>query len=230
MDKAGRKFDAGGEASPEERRSWEALYRIQDTAAEYDRRFRRGPRSWNNRWIWRAVAAELRRTAGGSWPARVIDAPAGTGRFTRQLREAGVKVVHVDRSRLMLATLRKRHGQGWEVLGDLRRPPLLPAPGSVALCLRLMQHLNREERVAALEGLRLLAPTAVVAYYPGWHLKSLGRRIRHRTGLPHRTLRESNGRSAIAAETEQAGWNLLRIHPVLPLLSENVLLVLEAKE
>jgi len=227
--KTGKDRIAGGQASPEERGRWEALYRDQDTAAKYDRRFRKGPRSWNNRWIWRAVSAELQRAAGGAWPARVIDAPAGTGRFTRELRRAGASVVHLDFSLPMLSELRRRHGAGCEVVGDLRRPPLRAVPGSVAMCLRLMQHLNAQERILALEGLRLLAPAAVVAYYPGWHLKSLGRRIRHQAGLPHRTLRESISRDAMTAEVEKAGWNLLRIRPVLPLLSENVLLVLQAK-
>lgn len=216
-----------GEASLSERRDWDALYRAQHTAAHYDRRFKGGRRAWNNRWIWRVVAAELRRLAGGAFPELVVDAPAGTGRFTRELEERGARVLNLDRSPIMLAALRERHAGARCVAGDLRRPPLRRDEEAVVLCLRLMQHLRREERIAALRGLRLLAPRALVAYYPGWHVKRAGRWMRYKTGLPYRSLREFLPRAALRAEAAEAGWNLRRVRPVLPLLSENVLLLLD---
>lgn len=211
-------------ASPD----WAELYRSEDTAAGYERRFRGRRGRWNNAWVWRAAAAELRRAAGGRWPVRVIDAPAGTGRFTAELRAAGVALLHLDLSPAMLRQLRRRHGPGREVVGDLRWAPLRPDPEAVALCLRLMQHLTRNERVAALTGLRRVAGRAVVAYYPGWHYKDFLRRLRHRLGLPHRTLRPRLDRAALAAEAQAAGWKLVRVRRVLPLFSEYVLLSLVA--
>jgi len=208
---------------------WAELYRREDTAAGYDRRFRGPRRRLNNLLVWRATARALRELAGGRLPRVVVDAPAGTGRFTARLRAGGNVTVHVDRSPAMLRQLRRHHGPGLEVVGDLRQPPLEVAEG-VVLCLRLMQHLDAPERVATLAGLRHLAPRAVVAYYPGWHYKHRLRRLRHRVGLPHGTLRPRLSRTALAAEAQAAGWNLRAIRPVLPLLSESVLLLLEDPE
>ncbi|TAH39796.1 MAG: methyltransferase domain-containing protein [Planctomycetota bacterium] len=183
-------------------------------------------RAWNNRWVWRVVAAELQRLGGGSWPARVVDAPAGTGRFTAELAARGSRVVHLDRSPAMLQRLRSRHGPGMEVVGDLRRPPLRRQEGAVVLCLRLMQHLGAGERIEALTGLRGLAGRALVAYYPGWHYKDFLRRLRYRAGLPHRSLRPRLRVEDLREEAAAAGWRLVRWRRVLPLLSEYVLLSL----
>ena len=218
-----------GESATEARRDWAALYRDRETAEHYDRRFA-GTKSWNNRWIWRAVARMLRKAGGGRWPAEVIDAPAGTGRFTAELRAAGVTPVHLDRSPAMLRRLRDKHGRGREVIGDLVRPPLAEQADGVVLCLRFLQHLNRAERIEALRGMTRLAPRAVVAYYPGWHYKNAIRHLRHRLGLPHRTLRERIRRAAILDEVREGGWRILELNQVLPLLSENVLLLLERAE
>jgi len=217
---------AGAADSPRQGNDWAALYGNQDTAARYDRRFRGRVRGWNNRRVRAAVFAALQRMGGGRLPERVIDAPAGTGRFTADFAAAGVRVIHLDRSAAMLACVRATHGPGMEVRADLRHPPL-DDPGAVVLCLRLMQHLGPEERVEALAGLRRMAPRAVVAYYPGRHYKDVLRRWRRRLGLPFRTLRPRLGLTQMRAEAERAGWRLVEARAVLPLLSENHLLLLE---
>jgi len=214
--------------TPPARREWETLYRSPAAVQDYDRRFRGRARGFNNRLVGRAVARELRRLAGGRFPARVIDTACGPGRFTDRLRARGARPLHLDQSVAMLRALRVRFGPGWEVAGDLRRPPLAFDPRGVLLCLRLFQHLGPAERIEILGGFRRLAPRALVAWYPGWHIKCVGRRLRHALGLPHPALRETLAPRDIRAEARSAGWRTRRIRPVLPGLSENVLVSLEA--
>ncbi|KAA3608721.1 MAG: class I SAM-dependent methyltransferase [Planctomycetota bacterium] len=204
---------------------WAALYRDQDTAADYDRRFRGRRGRWNQNRIWHCLAKELKQLG---WPELVIDAPGGTGRFTENLAAQGVTVLHLDRSAAMLQVAAGRGGKHWELVADLRHPPIERRTEAVVLCFRLMQHLDAKERVEALTGLRQMAAKAIVAYYPGWHYKDALRRWRHRLGLPHRSLRPKLRRADLIAEAERAGWRMLRLRKVLPLLSENVLLVLDS--
>ncbi|MFQ5749829.1 MAG: hypothetical protein ACE5H3_10295, partial [Planctomycetota bacterium] len=150
------------------------------------------------------------------------------GRFTARLRAQGTRPLHLDQSVAMLKALRSRFGAGWEVAGDLRHPPLVFDPHAVLLCLRLFQHLGSRERAEILAGFRQLTPRALIAWYPGWHFKVAGRRLRHALGLPHPALREWLTPADIRAEAREAGWRTLRIRPVLPGLSENVLVSLEA--
>ena len=208
---------------------WTEQYNAADVAGSYDRRYRGPIRRMNNRRIWTAVQQQLVQAAGGSMPAWVVDVPAGTGRYTEQLRAAGSQVVSLDLSGQMLSVLRGKHGPGMEVVADLHASPLeLPAE-SVLLSLRLMQHFNADERVAALKSLRQIASRAVIAYYPGWDYKNRLRRLRHRVGLPARVVREYIPAATIRHEAETAGWNLLSLRRVFPVLSENVLLTLQAR-
>ncbi len=209
---------------------WADLYRRQDTAARYDRRWRGLRGRLDHAWLERSVLAALKRLGSGRLPPLVVDAPAGTGRFTAALRRCGVRVLHLDRSPAMLQTLRRRHGAGLEVIGDLRRPPLAGADGACVLCLRLLQHLGPAERVEALRGLRRMAPRALVAYYPGWHQKDAARRLRHRLGLPHGTLRPRLSPADIRSEAAEAGWRVAGLRRVLPWFSETVLVLLEDPE
>jgi len=208
---------------------WTGQYNVAEIAARYDRRYRGPIRRMNNQRIWRAVSAELLRANGGSVPSWVVDVPAGTGRFTEQIRSLGSKVVSLDLSRQMLQVLRLKQGVGMEVVGDLHRSPLQLPDETVLLSLRLMQHFDATDRVAALKSLRQIAARAVIAYYPGWDYKNRLRRIRHRVGLPARVVREYIPADAIRAEAEAAGWNLLSLRRVFPVLSENVLLTLQAR-
>ncbi len=208
---------------------WTAAYHSSEVAHAYDRRYRGPIRRRNNERVWTVVRRCLIEAGGGAAPPWVIDAPAGTGRFSDRLRVLGCRVLNLDRSATMLAQLRAKHGAGHEVVGDLLHPPCTPIEGVVVLNLRLMQHLDPAQRIAALRGLRQMAARAVVAYYPGWDWKNRFRRLRHRLRLPVRLVRESIPPARIRTEVEAAGWCLRSQHQVFPLLSENVLLVLEAK-
>jgi len=208
---------------------WTNAYHAPQVARDYDRRYRGPIRRMNNRRVEKAVLAALRESGNGRFPATVLDVPAGTGRFTAAIRSAGAQVCSLDRSPEMLQVLRDKHGPGWELVADLHQPPLARQADSCVLSLRLMQHYNAEERVAALRAFTRIAPQAVVAYYPGWDWKNRLRRLRARLGLPVRKLREHIPAKRIEAEAELAGWKVLRRRQVFPILSENVLLILTAK-
>lgn len=195
-------------------------------AENYDRRFR-GLGAGSDLLVWRQLRALLYEAGGGHWPRWVIDAPAGTGRFTSRLRSLGIRVIHLDRSPEMLAIARRKDPSTPALIADLRRPPFDTPPQSVVLCFRYLQHCPGEERVAALRGLRNCGQHAVVAYYPGWHYKVAMRRLRRRVGLPHNVIREYIPRRRIREELARAGWKLLRMRQTLPLFSENLLLLLE---
>jgi SAM-dependent methyltransferase len=214
---------------PESHPDWTRQYHDAEVAAQYDRRYRGPVRRLNNHRIWCAVQKELVRAAGGQFPELVVDVPAGTGRYTDLLRRPGTQVLSLDLSPTMLHALRRKHGPGWELVADLGRNPLqIPTEKTaVALCLRLMQHFQAEQRIAALHGIRQIAPAAVIAYYPGWDYKNRLRRLRQRLGLNPRLVREKIAPATIEREVHEAGWNIRSMRRVFPLLSENVLLTLD---
>ena len=210
---------------------WEKLYWKDKEAEDYDKRYRGFQRRMNNNRIRSVLFRMLKQAGGGSMPDRVVDAPAGTGRFSRELREEGVDMVHLDLSPKMLGVLRSKHGAGKEVVGDLYQPPLSFPQGTVVMSFRLMQHFdNSEERIKALKGLSRIAPSAIIAYYPGWHLKFFSRRVRHKLGIPHRKLREFISKKTIRKEIEAAGWELVELRQCMPVFSENVLLRLTRRQ
>lgn len=206
---------------------WTQQYHAEEIARRYDRRYRGPVRRLNNRRVWQAVREALREAGDGAMPRWVYDVPAGTGRFTAELRAAGARVCSLDRSAAMLEVLRAKHATGEEVVGDLLHPPLRARDDACVLSLRLMQHYEPDGRIAALRAFGRIAPRAVVAYYPGWDWKNRLRRLRARLGLPVRKRRAHIEPDAIRAEAAASGWRLRAMRRVFPLLSENVLLVLE---
>ncbi|MDP6850009.1 MAG: methyltransferase domain-containing protein [Planctomycetota bacterium] len=209
-------------------KDWEKIYWEDKEAQHYDNRYRGFQRRMNNHRIRSVLLRMLRKTGGGTFPRRVVDAPAGTGRFSHELSQLGIDMVHLDLSPKMLGVLRSKHGPGKEVVGNLYQPPLAFDENAVVMSFRLMQHFdNPEERIHALKGFAKIAPSALVAYYPGWHLKFFSRRLRHKLGLPHNKLREFISKKGIKEEVEAAGWELKELRQCFPVFSENVLLHLK---
>lgn len=215
---------------PKRKAYWEEGYQDPAKVAEYDAiRFQGKRQQANNRLIWKAAEKELRRCGGGKMPAVVIDAPAGTGRFTTELMERGCRLINLDLSREMLGVLQKNHGSGWEVIGDLNQPPVARVENSAVLCLRLMQHLRSEERVEAMRGLVNVSDWAVISFYPARHLKHFGRRIRKKLGLFKRDLHPTYSNQQIRAEAEQAGWDVVHLKAVAWRFSDNIMVTLKRK-
>jgi hypothetical protein len=212
---------------PKRKAYWKEGYQDPAKVAEYDSiRFLGGRKKVNNRSIWRASQAALKRCGSGKMPAVVIDAPAGTGRFTSELQQEGCRIINLDLSREMLGILQRNHGDGWEVIGDLNQPPLERVPDSAVLCLRLMQHLRSEERVEALRGLRKSSDWAVVSFYPARHLKHLSRRIRKALGLFKRNLHPTYSNQQIRSEAVQAGWEVVDLKSIAWRFSDNIMVTL----
>jgi SAM-dependent methyltransferase len=207
---------------------WKEGYQDPDKVAQYDAiRFLGGRKSWNNKTVWKAVRKALRRAGGGKIPATVIDAPAGTGRFTRELQDEGIRLVNLDLSGQMLGVLRKNYGPGLEVIGNLNQPPMAMVPDSAVLVLRLMQHLESHERVEAMRGLTRISPWAVISFYPARHIKHISRRLRKALGLFKREMRRNYPNVQIIREAEEAGWEVVAIRPAARFFSDNVVVLLK---
>lgn len=215
---------------PKRKAYWKEGYQDPDKVAEYDSiRFQGKRQQANNRLIWKAAEKELLRCGGGKMPKFVIDAPAGTGRFTGQLQEHGCRMVNLDLSRQMLGVLQKNYGSGWEVIGDLNQPPLSRLDDSAVLCLRLMQHLRSEERVEAMKGLVEVSDWAVISFYPARHLKHFGRRIRKKLGLFKRDLHPTYSNEQIRKEAEEAGWDVVNLKAVAWRFSDNIMVTMKRR-
>ncbi len=211
-------------------REWESHYGDEDTVCRYEARYARGRKKWNNRLILRATLRAMRELHGGALPKTVLDFPSGPGRFTNKFRALGIQVIHADVQPAMLAAARRAHGRGagieQEVVANIYKPPFASL-SAIALCLRLMQHLDPDSRIAALKGLAKTSDRAVVGYYPGWHFKTYTRRLRHALGLKKRPLRERLTTKQIHEEAAAAGWEVRAFRQAMPLFSECVLLLLE---
>ncbi|MBT4029860.1 MAG: hypothetical protein HOM34_06690 [Planctomycetes bacterium] len=207
-------------------REWESHYGDEDTVRRYEARYARGRKKWNNRLILRATMRALRELHGGELPHAILDFPSGPGRFTAEFRALGIDVIHADVQPAMLAAARRAHGRGTEILANIYEPPF-NGQAPTALCLRLMQHLDRASRIAALAGLAQSTDLAVIGYYPGWHFKTHTRRIRHSLGFKKRPLRERLTTQQIQDEAAAAGWQVRAMRRAMPLFSECVLILLE---
>jgi len=215
---------------PKRKAYWKEGYQDPDKVAEYDAiRFQGKRQQANNQLIWKATEKELLRCGSGKLPGVIIDAPAGTGRFTRQLQERGCRLINLDLSQQMLGVLQKNNGNGWEVIGDLNQPPLARVEGSAVLCLRLMQHLRSEERIEAMRGLVNVSHWAVISFYPARHLKHFGRRIRKSLGLFKRDLHPTYSNQQIRDEAQQAGWEVVNLKAVAWRFSDNIMVTLKRK-
>lgn len=119
-----------------------------------------------------AEEAEVGRHLQGVPMARVLDAGAGTGRYTRILREHGAEmVVSLDWSREML---RRHAGGALRVCADARMLPF--ADGSFDLVNSSLMAGDIEDLAAwLLEVSRVLVPGGRIVYsdfHPEWHARA----------------------------------------------------------
>lgn len=205
-------------------------YRDPLVAEEYDRRWegRRGAR--RNRRKARALEAALAslETAAGQRLSGVLDAPCGTGRFTRLLLGRSLAYCGAELSLPMLLEARKKAPAARFLAGDLARLPLADGAVDAAICIRFL-HLVRDpgQRVGFLRELARVARLGVIVdYRHGRTLRVLGRRLRHRVGLLQRAPANPSPR-AIRSEVAAAGLEVrdwITVHAA-PLLSDKALIV-----
>jgi len=175
-------------------------YATRAQAEAYERHRQRHPlRRWSKRLeTWRVARA----AAGGR---RVLDVPCGAGR-----RDA---LVSCDRSAGMLALAREAGRRG--VRADVSALPFRDGAFDVALCVRLLHHLDAPARRGVLRELRRVARRAVVTYFGTRGVKALRRRARTRP----RTRRGVPGEE-FAADCAAAGWRVESDEAMIPLWSE----------
>jgi SAM-dependent methyltransferase len=200
----------------------ETRYRNAEVAANYDRRrYADLQGRLNNRTAWRALRLALRQVEPAG---RVLDIPCGTGRFSRQLAEAGFPVVASDISMEMLGMMppaaRVRRFQG-----DIFHLPFQDQAFAAVICIRFFNLVDRVKRVEAVREMARVADVVIAGYYHKYTLKYASRWMKHRLGL-HKGNNPRLSRAALADEIRQTGLQLVQVIPVAPLLSEEWLVVL----
>jgi len=216
------------ETSPEapEPESYDARfgYRTIDARRYERRRYGSVVRRTNLRLVVRAI---LRGLDGVPRGGLVLDAPCGTGILSEPLRSRGLRVVAADISPAMLEVA---HGRGTDlgwVRADLERPPFRPRAFDGAVCNRFLMHLPSATRIAVLRALASITrgPLVVTVCHP-YTVKTGLRALRRLVGgRAKRSPRLS--RAELQAEVDAAGLRLAQVIPVMPLLSEIWVAVLE---
>ncbi len=125
-------------------------YRSRDCGSGYDSRYRGGINRLNTEveraWIGRQLGA-----------GPVLDAGAGTGRFSSMLARRGHTVTALDSSAAMLAALKAKTPEVTAVEGDIYSLPFGDGSFATVLCMHVLFHLPDWERVLA-ELARVLCP------------------------------------------------------------------------
>lgn len=143
-------------------------YRSQDFGDSYDSRYESGINRLNTdverAWIGRYLA-----------DGPVLDAGAGTGRFSSWLAARGHAVTALDSSAAMLEALKAKSPQVNTVEGDIYRLPFQDRQFGAVLCMHVLFHLPDWQRVVA-ELTRVLAPGGQLFFEmrSGEHVASFG--------------------------------------------------------
>ena len=211
---------------PVESLAYDARYGYRDIdARRYERRRYGSPIRRMN--LKRVVHCILRGLAGVPAGGVVLDAPCGTGILHEPLRTRGLKVIGADISLAMLDVARHRGAErGW-VRADLERPPFRPGSLDAIVCNRFLMHLPSATRVAVLRAMASITrgPLVVTVCHP-YTVKTGLRALRRLVG-GHAKRSPRLSRAELEAEVGAAGLRLARLIPVMPLLSEIWVAVLE---
>ena len=118
----------------------------------------------------------LRRLPKGS---KVLDVPAGMGRFTELILESGHNPVSVDLNFGRIAEAYQRLEKPVPAIqGDVTQLPFSDQSVDAALCFRLLHHLTPEMISKVLRELRRVAPRAFVTFYSCHTFKFYKKRLR----------------------------------------------------
>jgi SAM-dependent methyltransferase len=199
-------------------------YRRFDARRYEARRYGGVVRRLNHRLLERALARGLANVPPGGI---VLDAPCGTGVLADFLRGRGYRVMGLDISPAMLGVAKERGPVVGHVRGDLEAPPLRAGVVDAVVSTRFLMHLPPEVRPRVLRAMASVTHGPVVATvcHP-YTFKTFGRNVRRLLGRdakrsPRLTRRE------IEAEVAAAGLRLERVIPVLPVLSEVWVIVVQ---
>lgn len=175
----------------------------------------------------------IRRALGTHLPAgaQVLDVPAGNGRFTRRILDAGYRLTIADLSLAMLdVALDEAHeAERFQsaVCCDAARLPFRDASFDLVLSIRFLFHVPPQLRAGMLREMARVSKRFVVVdvrhkYCYATHTKRLRAWILRR--------RPPSARASLAeidADTHAAGLRLVKRIWLAPLVSEKMLLVCE---
>ncbi len=205
-------------------------YRDAGTAAAYAaERFTTGSGPAADRREREALAEMLDRAALPRG-ARVLDCPAGAGRFADLLAARGLSTVAADQSTEMLAHAARALSAASLprrlAAADATALPFADRSFDLVLCHRLLHHLPEEAQRRAL--LRSLAAASrrwvVVSFFDARSLQHLRRAIRR----PFRpSARHAVTRTVFEKDAAAAGLRTAAVRAVRPLLGELTLALLE---
>jgi SAM-dependent methyltransferase len=187
-----------------------------ETDGNYEwRRFQRTPEGQEkNRREQNMVRQFLLRLPRGS---TVLDVPAGMGRFTESILEAGHRPVSIDLNFGRIADTRQRLAKPLPAMqGDILHLPLADQSVDAVLCFRLFHHLPAEIVGQVLRELRRVAPRAYVTFYSRHTLKFYKKHLRGKSVsgqyYPARQVIEQSraaGWTTIRHETPFMFWRIL---------------------
>jgi SAM-dependent methyltransferase len=139
-------------------------------------------------------------------PARVLDVPAGLGRFTDLILEAGHRPVSVDLNFGRVAEARRRQGQPCPALqADILHLPLADQAVEAALCFRLLHHLTPDIAGQVLRELRRVAARVYITFYSSHSFKYYKKRLRGKS-----VSGQYYPPSQVIAWSQAAGWTRCR--------------------
>lgn len=180
----------------------------------------------------RTLRNVVRKAVGKVTSPRVLDAPCGTGRITELLLEEGLNVVGGDISPAMIAVAQRKCARFGDAVSwrqaDLEKLDMPDNSFDLVTCVRLFHHLESSDREAILKEIGRVSRRYVlvnVAYSSA--IYRTRRRLKRAVGLGWS--RTSSTRAEIMREASAAGLRVHSMTSVLPVLSEDVVVLFEKR-
>lgn len=178
----------------------------------------------------RAIRSTLARACRDLPAPSVLDIPCGTGRITELLLDFGLQVTGGDISPAMMAVARERCARfgsrvTWQLL-DLDRLALDDHSVDLSTCIRLFHHLDSSQRAAILGELsRVTRRFVVINVSFSSPVYRLRRRLKRALGQG--VSKTQATWADITREVESAGLRVVDRRFVWPLVSEDLILLLQ---
>ena len=171
----------------------------------------------------RIVRALLARHAPAA-PARVLDAPCGSGRLAPALSGAARRV-HLDANLPMLETARTQLGDGARLAGSLFALPFADRAFDVVVSCRFLHHLHGADELERAVGelVRVSRALVVASFWDAASLPALRVRLGLKRGEGPRG-RVYRPRAELTAAFARAGAPVLEFAPVLRFVSQQTFL------
>lgn len=207
-----------------------AKYSDRQIVERYDLRYRDCVGRRSNAHVLRAVLRALQPLPPC---ARILDLPCGTGRLLPTLEAAGFRPIGADLSLAMLRAIPDpiRNGGAHALslcVADVRHLPFAHRSFDAVICLRFLQLLSSEERIAVLRSLATVTSGPLIAVYsPHRTWKDATRAMRRRLGWRKEDRARWMSWQEIDAEIQAAGLRCVRREHAFRPLVDAVALRLE---